>query len=168
MNKNFLFAAGFICLLSFSNCTSPEEKKITEEEKHYMDSVSKARQKLKVDSLKQKNPLLIMPPDSDYTGAYVDKYPSGITKFRGSFRFGKRHGQWMSFFPNGLLWSEMQYDKGLREGANIAYFENGKIRYSGFYKQDVKDSIWCYYDSLGKLSEKVLFKNDRFIKEIPF
>ena len=104
----------FIYLLSLSNCVQQEEKTLTEEEKRVNDSLSKIQQKLRSDSLKQKNPLLILPPDSDYTGTYVDKYPNGITKFRGFFRFGERHGQWMSFYPNGLLWSEMHYDKGLR------------------------------------------------------
>src|SRR5205814_8428839 len=71
------------------------------------DSLSKIEQNRKNDSLKKQNPLLILPPDSDYTGTYVDRYPNGIVKFSGYFRFGKRHGQWMSFFPNGEKWSEM-------------------------------------------------------------
>jgi antitoxin component YwqK of YwqJK toxin-antitoxin module len=131
------------------------------------DSISKAQQRLHADSLKKKNPLLILPPDSDYTGDYIDKYPSGIVKFRGFYRFGKRHGQWMSFYPNGLAWSEMHYDKGLREGPNLAYFENGKMRYRGFYKNDKQDSIWCYYDSVGDLAVRVLYKNDRMVKKLP-
>ncbi|MDP3556388.1 MAG: hypothetical protein Q8T03_03375 [Bacteroidota bacterium] len=130
------------------------------------DSISKLQQKIVVDSLKKKNPLLILPPDSNYTGEYVDKYGNGIIKFKGNFRFGKRHGQWMSFYPNGLAWSELHYDKGLREGPNLTYFENGKLRYSGYYKNDMRDSIWLYYDTIGKVAEKVLFKNDKMVKKL--
>src|SRR4051812_15227410 len=81
----------------------------TETNEAVNDSISRAQQNAHNDSLKKKNPLLIVPPDSTYTGDYTDKYPNGIIKFRGQFRFGERHGQWMSFFPDGKLWSEMHY-----------------------------------------------------------
>ncbi|MEO6305371.1 MAG: hypothetical protein ABIP51_19575, partial [Bacteroidia bacterium] len=63
-------------------------------------------------------------------------------------------------------WSELHFDNGLREGPNMAYFGNGKLRYTGFYKNDQRDSIWLYYDSIGNMAEKVLFKNDRVVKKL--
>ncbi len=64
-------------------------------------------EKLKQDSLKNAalksnsnsaySQYLITPPDTDDTGDYIDKYPNGIIKFTGFFRFGQRHGQWMAF-----------------------------------------------------------------------
>lgn len=163
---NFFLVSSFvICLV---NCKADgEQEQLTEEEKRIQDSISKVEQRLRGDSLKQKNPLLILPPDSAYTGDYVDKYPSGIKKFVGFYRFGKRHGQWFSFYPNGAAWSEMHYDKGLRHGPNLAYFENGKMRFSGFYKNDKQDSVWSYYDTTGALAQKVIFKNDRVLKYLP-
>ena len=131
------------------------------------DSLSKVHQRAHNDSLKQKNPLLILPPDSDYTGDYIDKYPNGVIKFKGQYRFGQRHGQWLSFFPNGTAWSEMQYDKGLREGPNVVYTEKGTLLYQGFYKNDQQDSIWCYYDTTGTIAKRVLFKQDRVVKYLP-
>jgi hypothetical protein len=142
------------------------EKPMTEAEKRSADSVSKVQQRAKADSLKRADPLLIVPPDSTYTGSYIDKYPNGIVKFNGFFRLGKRHGQWMSFYPNGLMWSEMHYDKGLRHGPNSTYFENGKKRYDGQYKNDMQDSVWIYYDSTGKVAERVLFKNNRMVRRL--
>jgi antitoxin component YwqK of YwqJK toxin-antitoxin module len=156
-----------VLLIFFMACTSETKKEISEEEKTKQDSISKVEQGLKADSLKKTNPLLIVPPDSIYTGTYVDKYPNGITKFTGFFRFGKRHGQWMSFYPTGLAWSEMHYDKGLRHGPNMAYYEDGKKRYTGFYKNDFKDSTWTYYDSLGKAVQKFEFKKDQILKNLP-
>lgn len=159
-----------ICiLLILGSCgTSTQvENPLSEEDKKVRDSLSKIEQKHKVDSLKVVNPLLIMPPDSNYTGDYADKYPGGIIKFKGFFRFGKRHGQWMSFYPTGILWSEMHYDKGLRQGPNITYYEHGSKRYEGYYKNDNRDSVWCYYDSIGNLAEKVLFKNNTVVKKLP-
>lgn len=162
--RSLIFIAGAAALMAACNPDPKEKQETSTEEKFRLDSLSRAAQKQKADSLKKTNPLLIVPPDSMYTGTYIDKYPSGITKFTGFFRFGKRHGQWLSFYENGLAWSEMHYDKGLRHGPNITYFENGKVRYSGFYKNDLRDSIWTYYDSLGKVAEKLQFRNDKLVK----
>ena len=166
MNK-LVIVFSTVVFVSLAACTSHEEKEISPQEKRAKDSVSKIEQKIVVDSLKKANPLLILPPDSLYTGDYTDKYPNGIVKFKGLFRFGQRHGMWMSFYPNGLAWSEMHYDKGLRHGPNNTYYENGSMRFSGFYKNDVKDSIWCYYDSIGNMAEKILFKEDRMVRKLP-
>lgn len=158
------FSYVFIVLFLMSAC-GPQES--AEKKEMINDSISKAQQQAHNDSLKSKNPLLILPPDSAYTGDYIDKYPNGIIKFRGQYRFGKRHGHWMSFFPNGELWSEMFYDKGLGEGPNIVKYENGKTRYEGFFKADEKDSVWNYYDEKGVLVEKVFYKKDRILKRLP-
>jgi len=156
------------CMACNTNTAQKEEKELTPAEKVYRDSVSRIAQKHVADSLKKANPLLILPPDSMYTGEYTDKYPNGIIKFKGFFRFGKRHGQWMSFYPTGLLWSEMHYDKGLREGPNMVYYEDEKPRYTGFYKNDVQDSIWRYYDSTGVMIKKIQFySNMHRPKELP-
>lgn len=164
--KFYLISLVFSLFLLLTACSgeSVQTETLSEEEKHVNDSISKLRQKQHGDSLKKLNPLLIIPPDSNYSGEYLDKYPNGIVKFRGTFRFGERHGQWLSFYPNGLLWSEMHYDKGLRHGPNITYYENGQIRYTGFYKNDFVDSTWVYYDSLGKLVETLNYKNNRILK----
>ncbi|MBA3663371.1 MAG: hypothetical protein H0W61_04080 [Bacteroidetes bacterium] len=167
MHKFYLIVPAAIMLFCGACKTGEKEKELSAEEKRMSDSVSKIEQKKRADSLKQKNPLLIMPPDSSFTGDYVDKYPGGIIKFKGFFRFGQRHGQWMSFYPTGTLWSEMHYDKGVKEGPNIAYFENGAKRYEGMYKSDFRDSVWCYYDSTGKVAERVLFKHDKVVKKLP-
>lgn len=167
-NMRILAVLIMVSGLFFYSCnTESKEKELTETEKRIADSVSKVNQKRVVDSLKKNNPLLIMPPDSNFTGDYVDKYPSGITKFKGFYRFGKRHGQWISFYENGLPWSEMHFDKGIRNGVNIAYFENGKERYKGIYKNDKRDSIWMYFDSIGNIAERLLFKNDKVIQKLP-
>ncbi len=155
----FIAVLGYI----FYSCQGGE-KELTEQEKAVQDSLSKARQKRVSASLKKLNPLLILPPDSEYTGDYIDKYPNGIVKYRGYFRFGQRHGQWVSFYNSGIPWSEQHYDKGLRHGPNIVYYENSKIRYAGNYKNDKRDSIWTFYDSVGTKIKEILYKED---KELP-
>jgi hypothetical protein len=161
-NRLTIFTAIAAVLLLYSCGLGSESP----EEKAQRDSVARVAEKQRIDSLKRKNPLLIVPPDSNYTGTYIDKYQNGIVKFRGFFRQGQRHGQWMSFYPNGEAWSEMHYDKGKREGPNVAYFENGKVRYTGNYRNDQRDSIWVFYDSTGVVAERAVYENDRIKKKL--
>lgn len=108
----------------------------------------------------EENSYIIQPPDTNYTGEYLDKYPNGNTKFRGYFRFGKRHGEWMAFYADGTLWSRCFYKEGLKHGLNHVNFENGKTRYEGYFKNDMRDSIWVFYDAYGMEQRRVAFKND--------
>jgi antitoxin component YwqK of YwqJK toxin-antitoxin module len=160
------FAYAILLLIMLNACTEPAHE-LTEAEKREKDSVSKVMQKRKVDSIKGTNPLYIAPPDSDYTGDYVDKYRSGLIKFKGFYRFGERHGAWMSFYPNGIIWSECHYDKGLKHGPISTYFQNGQKRFEGFYKNDLQDSLWIYYDSTGKVLSKIIYKEDRVSRRLP-
>lgn len=143
-----------------------------------VDSLQKINYKNRVDSLKRLNPLLILPPDTEYTGEYIDKWENGLVKFRGQFRFGQRHGQWVSFYANGEPWSELHYDKGLRHGPYVVYYPGMVKRIEGFYKNDLRDSVWCFYDSTGfKIAEIVYsmnktlrskrFKNPKMKKQMP-
>lgn len=102
---------------------------------------------------------LIQPPDTDYTGDYIDKYPNGVIKFTGFFRFGERHGEWMAFYENGIKWSDCFYDKGKKHGATMVYHPNGKLYYSGWYKNDLRDSLWLFYDTLGKEIDRHAFRS---------
>lgn len=160
--KNKLIAA--CILLAACQTDNTKDKPLSNAEKARIDSVSKANQKRVVDSLKKLNPLLILPPDSEYTGDYEDRYKNGIVKFKGQYRFGQRHGMWLSFFDNGLKWSELEYDKGNRNGLNIVYYTNGKTRYKGFYKNDLRDSIWQFYDTTGTLVQTIKYNKDKEIK----
>ncbi|MCU0360004.1 MAG: hypothetical protein MUF75_04685 [Bacteroidia bacterium] len=155
-------------MLTTWSCSTEAEKPLNPAQQKIEDSLSLVRQKQKVDSLKKLNPLLILPPDSNYSGEYTDKYDNGIVKFRGAFRFGERHGQWFSFYPNGTLWSELHFDKGLRHGPNITFYENGKTRYTGFYKDDLVDSTWTYFDSTGIKVEELNYKNNKLVNRKRF
>ncbi|MBK9285533.1 MAG: hypothetical protein IPM51_14625 [Sphingobacteriaceae bacterium] len=145
----------------FSSCVN--ETVMTEAQKRENDSLRKVKQREYSDSMKRANPLLIMPPDSEYTGEYIDKYPTGIVKFKGMFRFGQRHGDWFSFYPNGMKWSELTFDNGLKQGKNVAYYQDGKIRYEGYYKNDIQDSVWIYYDSIGRVADSFTLNNGKVV-----
>lgn len=121
----------------------------------------KAKQEGQTKATTNNSEYLIVAPDTDYTGDYMDRYPNGIIKFTGFFRFGERHGQWMAFYDNGIKWSECFYDKGKKHGASIVYHPNGKINYSGWFKNDMRDSLWIFYNEEGKEIDRRAYKNDQ-------
>jgi hypothetical protein len=95
-----------------------------------------------------------LPPSEEYTGDHIVKYDNGITRFRGFFRFGKKHGTWAAFFPTGELQSETEFDNGIRTGKVKVYYPNGKLMYDGFFKSDNRTGTWHTYDTTGKLIEE--------------
>lgn len=108
------------------------------------------------------NKSLIAPPNEDYSGDYIDRYPNGIIKFTGFFRFGKKHGHWMAFYQDGTKWSECFYDNGKKHGASMVYFPSGKLHYSGWFKNDLRDSLWIFYDEkTGKSIDRRAYKEDQ-------
>lgn len=150
------FIAYFISGFVFVACNNGTHK----DEKTTSDTANTKQSESTNTLQNDKNAYLIEPPDTSYTGEYLDKYPNSNTKFKGYFRFGKRHGQWMAFYANGTLWSECFYDKGLKHGQNNVYYENGKLRYSGIFKNDLREGVWTYYDEFGAELKRIMFKND--------
>lgn len=150
-----LSLAGLALLLS--NCKSNESSE-KETAKQKQDSINAAP---KAVAINPNSEFAIIPPDDDYTGDYIDKYPNGVIKFTGNFRFGVRHGHWMAFYDNGVKWSECYYDKGKKHGETIVYFPNGNVHYKGWYKNDLKDSLWFYYDESGKELDRRAFREDQ-------
>jgi hypothetical protein len=155
MKKLVVSLVGFICLgFLLSNCKNNHS---AETEKMKKDSVAKATA---INPASAYAKYLTTPPDPDYTGDYIDKYPNGVIKFTGFFRFGKRHGQWMAFYENGIKWSECFYDQGKRHGASMVYYPNGKLQYSGWFKNDKRDSVWYFFNDKGIEVDRRAFKND--------
>lgn len=145
MNYLFVFIS-LLAIVSMNGCRS-NQGDITDK-KNSKDSVN-------IDLKNKDNAIGIFePPDSNYTGDYFEKYPSGVIKVRGNFRFGKKSGKWMYFYPNGLLWSEAFFHSDKMDGESNVYHPNGQLMYNGFYKMDKADSIWTFYDSTGAVVEK--------------
>lgn len=141
MNKFSYCKLAFLFFIVVS-CTSETKNPMNENRDNDVpDSVSKE----KIASLKN----YLAPPDSNYTGDYFQKYPSGIIRLRGYFRQGKKSGKWMYFHANGNLWSEAFFENDLMNGESKVYHPNGKLYYEGGYNLNKPKGIWKFYDSTG-------------------
>ncbi len=152
MKKLIYLSALLLWSIYFVSCKSEttNDKEQEKSDSLNSDTISNATKKSKY---------YIAPPDSDYTGDYVDKYPNGVIKFTGFFRFGKRHGQWLAFYDNGVKWSECFYDNGRKHGQTTVYFPNGNVQMAGWYKNDLQDSLWYFYDINKKEIDRRAFRN---------
>ncbi|MDF2450005.1 MAG: variant repeat protein [Bacteroidota bacterium] len=157
MNKLFIFATLTLLTVLFSKCKNTTNTGI---DSIKTDSLAQSKNHNPAKVSGELGKYSIVPPDADYTGDYIDKYPNGVIKFSGFFRFGKRHGEWMAFYENGLKWSDCFYDQGKKHGATTVFHPNGKTFYTGWYKNDLKDSLWLFYDSLGKEVDRRAYRND--------
>lgn len=166
MNKNIIYFLFILTILFVLSCSSDKNKNELNNMLIKEDSATNDV-KMNTKETDEINEYLIKPPsDSSYTGSVEEKYPNGIVKYKGFYRFGKRHGEWLYFFSNGNLWSECVYNRGQINGYNRVYYPNGKLYYSSFYKNGIKDSIWTYYDSTGKEMAQELYKNGQLIKRV--
>ena len=64
-------------------------------------------------------------------------YPNKQAQMEGTYKDGKRDGQWTYWYENGKLWSDGFFVRGKSDGKRTTYFENGKVRYEGFYKEEL-------------------------------
>jgi len=83
---------------------------------------------------------------------------------------GKKEGYWEEYYDDdGNLWAKGSYVDGMRDGNWEYYYDdgNGELRSVGSYKNDIRSGVWEYYGKDGKLTNKSLFENGKFIKELP-
>jgi len=93
----------------------------------------------------------VVPKDTIRNGEYIERYKSGVMKFRGMMKDGKREGLWESFYDNGARWSQTTFKNGIKNGPTTTWYDNEKKRYEGVYTNDEETGNWKYWDEKGKL-----------------
>ena len=98
-------------------------------------------------------------------------YTGGISGYRveggeelsekGSFRKGKKNGEWLTFHENGELHSKGKFKDGKITGLWEWYLENGQISFKGNFKDGKEEGVWEYYHENGQISMKGNFKDGK-------
>ena len=70
-------------------------------------------------------------------------------RVKGSFKSGKRHGQWEKYYENGQLSYKGRYEDGNRVGLWVEYSSNGKLESKGTYLNGQRDGKWSVFSSNG-------------------
>ena len=95
----------------------------------------------------------------------VEFYANGQKKIEGSFKSGKRHGEWSYWYENGKLWSRGSFVDGKSEGRFLSYDENGLLFQESFYKNGIPFGKWAFYKNDKRVKE-VYYENGVVINEV--
>jgi hypothetical protein len=68
---------------------------------------------------------------------------------QGSFKNGKKDGDWVRYHYNGQLRDKGNYNKGSKEGLWVVYFQNGQLFSKGNYYNGWNDGAWVYFNDDG-------------------
>ena len=76
--------------------------------------------------------------DYNVHGKYDDRFEqyhdNGKLYQRGTFKNGKKHGDFIEFFDNGIMSLKCTFVDGVEEGPFEQYNEDGTLEYKGVFK----------------------------------
>lgn len=118
-------------------------------------------------------------------GPWETKYPNGSMRYKGVFKDGKPVGEFKRFYESGSTRIVQQFYKNDISYAKV-FYENGTLAAEGKYIGEKKDSVWryysfyekvlrmtetykngvlegptCRYHNNGKVSEELIYANNR-------
>jgi len=85
----------------------------------------------------------------------VRYWENGNKSMEGSYKNGKRTGQWTAWYSDGEIWSTGEYKDGLEHGLKTVYHENGQKYYEGAIKNEKRKGAWQFWDKEGKLIKEI-------------
>jgi antitoxin component YwqK of YwqJK toxin-antitoxin module len=88
----------------------------------------------------------------------TDYYSNGNMKLDGTYKDGKRDGQWTYWYENGTKWSEGFFRDGKNDGKRLTYFPNGKLRYEAYYKEGGRTGKWKFFDETGRMLQEINYQ----------
>ncbi len=91
-------------------------------------------------------------------GLRISYYESGSVYDSSYYIMGRLNGSYSSYFESGKLMTTGNYTRDLQTGEWKSYYENGVISFVGNFEDGVMNGESTFYDSLGTLTEKFLYK----------
>jgi len=81
---------------------------------------------------------------------------NGILQSKSAYIDNKQEGESNSYYQNGKIKVESNYKNGKLHGEYTQYYPSGKMQY---YSKNIGNGIHFVYDSLGKLTYEIIYKN---------
>ena len=91
--------------------------------------------------------------------------PNGEVYFHHQTKDGIKNGESFTYFE-GLLVLHGQYKNDQKNGRQISYYATGKIFSEENYLNDRLDGMLKDYDTLGNISDAVLYRNGVVVRHI--
>ncbi|MFN3406045.1 MAG: tetratricopeptide repeat protein, partial [Cytophagaceae bacterium] len=93
-----------------------------------------------------------------YSGDFIEKYPNGDLKGKGTIKDGLAEGFRVTFYQNGDTMFYRSYQKGAAHGYAKEFYPNGKIEQEGKFINDKEDGTWVYYFENGNVKAVLNYK----------
>ena len=77
----------------------------------------------------------------------------------GSFKKGKKNGEWLVYHENGQLKWEGNHKDGKQDDLWKRYYENGQLEFRSNFKDGKQDGLYEYFYENGQLEIKEYYKD---------
>lgn len=85
-----------------------------------------------------------------FTDEWINYYPDGTIKSKGSFNNGLKDGKWIYYYPDGKKEQEGKFKENVLNGSWVWYYSNGQIKKTEqFNRKGLLEGELIEYDSLG-------------------
>ena len=93
-------------------------------------------------------------------GVYETYFSNGYQKTKGSYKKGRKHGEWVWALENKDKEMTGSFLDGNQHGEWNYYFSTGELSYVAHFKQGARSGNWIYSFKDGSLFKKGSYKND--------
>jgi antitoxin component YwqK of YwqJK toxin-antitoxin module len=97
--------------------------------------------------------------NTPFTGIVTKKLANEQIVLSGSYKDGKKNGEWLEYFDNGQLRLQEDYLAGNLDGLSVRYLNNGNLKHSKKYKKNILDGPFIENYGNGNPKVKANYKN---------
>jgi len=87
-------------------------------------------------------------------GDWIDLYPDGSVRAKGSYRGNRRQGEWIFYFPTGKIEQKGNFLNGRFNGRWVWYYDSGQLWRDENYFNGKEDGYCVEYDEAGNVIEE--------------
>lgn len=131
----FTFILGMVVIASVVGCSPAADKEVKQMDNDFDNGLPE-----------------IDAPPSDYTGVWIERWPSGAVSLRVEYVNGLEEGESIAYWEDGTVAQKGQMKNGQCVGEWIDYYPSGSIQCRGSYKDGEWDGERQYYYDQGGLS----------------
>jgi antitoxin component YwqK of YwqJK toxin-antitoxin module len=94
-------------------------------------------------------------------GQWIGYHENGQLLYKGNYKSGKEVGTWVYHYDNGNLLQRSEHKLGNYHGLFSTFYSDAKIKSERNYKNGKRHGLWTVYSPDGNVIQKGEFKNDK-------
>lgn len=94
-------------------------------------------------------------------GSFIEKSIFGDTSLSGSYKNGRKVGEWRYYYYTGKIEKICNFDEDRLNGKYQYFYDNGQVTVEGYYKNGLKNGLWTWYTKFGLRDMAGNFKDEQ-------